>query len=159
MQKSVPKRLLCKRKKWSQASKLLWQDIQKLKVALILICFYFAFMKLVLHSGCPFVVLTGFPCAACGLTRAFVHFLKGEWIKAWAMHPAIFPIILLGIVFVVQRYFRKGSLKGLKKYVIVLIIGMVVLYIYRFATQFPGTPPMSYYKDNLIAYVVKKLKM
>lgn len=159
MQKSVPKRLLCKREKWSQASKLLWQDIQKLKVALILICFYFAFMKLVLHSGCPFVVLTGFPCAACGLTRAFVHFLKGEWIKAWTMHPAIFPIIFLGIVFVVQRYFRKGSLKGLKKYVIVLIIGMVVLYIYRFATQFPGTPPMSYYKDNLIAYVVKKLKM
>ncbi|WP_461812048.1 DUF2752 domain-containing protein [Faecalimonas sp.] len=116
-------------------------------------------MKLILHSGCPFVALTGFPCAACGLTRAFVYFIKGEWIQAWNMHPAIFPIIFLSIAFVVQRYFRKSSLKGFEKYVIVLIVGMVVLYIYRFITKFPGNPPMSYYHDNLIAYIVKKLKM
>ncbi len=144
---------------WKQAGKLFWQDIKKLKIALILIGIYLAFMKFVLHSGCPFVVVTGFPCAACGLTRAGVHFLKGEWIQAWNVHPAIFPIVLLVVVFIIQRYFRQASLKKLKKYAILLIVGMLVLYVYRFATQFPGNPPMSYYRDNLMMRIVKWIKM
>ena len=144
---------------WKQAGKLFWQDIKKLKIALILIGIYLAFMKFVLHSGCPFVVVTGFPCAACGLTRAGVHFLKGEWIQAWNVHPAIFPIVLLVVVFIIQRYFRQASLKKLKKYAILLIVGMLVLYVYRFPTQFPGNPPMSYYRDNLMMRIVKWIKM
>ena len=144
---------------WKQAVKLFWQDIKNMRTALVCIGFYFAFMKIVLHSGCPFVVLTGFPCAACGLTRAGVHFLNGEWIQAWSVHPAIFPIVLLLIVFVVQRYFRQKSLKGLKKYAIILVLGMVILYVYRFITQFPGNPPMSYYSDNLVMRIVKWLRI
>lgn len=144
---------------WKQAGKLFWQDIKRMKIAIILICLYLAFMKFVLHSGCPFVVLTGFPCAACGLTRAGVPFLKGEWIQAWNIHPAIFPIVILFIAFIVQRYFRQASLKGLKKYVIILILGMVILYVYRFFTQFPNNPPMSYYPDNLMLRIVKWMKI
>lgn len=128
---------------------MIWEDVKKNKTALILIAVYFGFMELVLHNGCPMVVLTGFPCPACGLTRAGIHFLKGEWIQAWNLNLFIFPIAAFALTAVIKRYFQQESLDFMKKYVIILIAAMTAYYIYRMMTQFPGNPPMSYYYDNL----------
>lgn len=141
------------------AVKLLWKDIKNLKTPLIISVIFLGFMELVLHNGCLFVVLTGFPCPACGLTRAGVHVVKGEWAWACKLNFMIFPIIILSLAAIVYRYFLQKSLKSLRKYLIVIILAMIVYYIYRMITQFPGEPPMTYYYSNFILKLVKWVRM
>jgi len=36
---------------------------------------------------CPFAALWSVPCPGCGLTRAALLLLRGDWLGAWRMHP------------------------------------------------------------------------
>lgn len=50
---------------------------------------------------CPFHALTGHPCPGCGLSRAGLLLLKGEWSAMWRMHPfapyfAAWAVLLAG---------------------------------------------------------------
>ncbi|MGB5812761.1 MAG: DUF2752 domain-containing protein [Polyangiales bacterium] len=36
---------------------------------------------------CGFLSLTGFPCPGCGLTTAFAHGVRGQWVSAGAANP------------------------------------------------------------------------
>ena len=45
---------------------------------------------------CPFKVLTGCDCPACGLQRSILHLLQGEWGRSFELHPA--PLELLGMM-------------------------------------------------------------
>jgi hypothetical protein len=46
------------------------------------------------HTLCLFRRLTAVPCPGCGLTRAFVHLARGEWLAALADHP-LAPLVVL----------------------------------------------------------------
>jgi len=46
------------------------------------------------HYQCPFLYLTGLPCAGCGMTRAIFAFFHGEFAVA-IRYNAIFPLYLL----------------------------------------------------------------
>lgn len=136
------------------AFKLFIEDVKHIWLGIVAAVMYLAFMELVLHNGCPFVVLTGFPCPACGLTRAGIHLLKGEWLEAFRLNFAIYPIAALFIVAVIRRYFLQKSLHCLLKYVVLLLLVMVIYYMYRMAVLFPSEPPMTYYYDNFIRNIV-----
>ena len=47
---------------------------------------------------CPFRALTGRPCPGCGMSRAFVHLLRGEWTQAVRLHPFA-PLFLMAWAF------------------------------------------------------------
>jgi hypothetical protein len=40
-----------------------------------------------IHHECPFRLITGLPCATCGMTRAFVAMARGDAAAAWAASP------------------------------------------------------------------------
>jgi hypothetical protein len=42
---------------------------------------------LALHSECPFRLVTGLPCATCGMTHAFVALAHGQPLAAWSASP------------------------------------------------------------------------
>lgn len=128
---------------------LLWQDVRSLRIAFLLMAVYFFVMEVFLHNACPFVLVTGYPCPACGLTRAGLHLLQGEFAEAAKLNLFIYPIAALLVLFFLYRYVLRRKADMLVKLTIVLILLMVLYYIYRMCTQFPGEAPMTYYYGNL----------
>lgn len=56
---------------------------------------------------CPFRLLTGIPCPACGLTRSWVHAAHGQWDEALALHafgPALMLLLAVTIVVVAAHW-------------------------------------------------------
>lgn len=45
---------------------------------------------------CGFLLLTGAPCPGCGLTTAFAHAIRGDWMLAANANP--FGLLLFGLV-------------------------------------------------------------
>ena len=49
---------------------------------------------------CGFQMLTGSPCPGCGLTTAFAHGIRGEWVLAFQANPlglALFLIVCASV--------------------------------------------------------------
>ena len=135
--------------------KLLAADIKREKWAVLAIAAYFLIMKRFMYSLCPMVTITGFPCPACGLSRAGFSLLKGHFLWAFEIHPFIYPIVLLVITFFVFRYILRKDTEILKKYLIALMVGLIVYYVYRMIRYFPGDSPMSYYRHNYIRAILE----
>lgn len=139
-----------RRNKFSEAARLLAADIKNCRWALLIIAACLFIEKVLLHTACPFVRLTGFPCPACGLTRAGFALLQGEFALAWQLNSFIYIVVLGGVFFFVWRYILRKELKGLKKYAQAALVLLFGYYIYRMIVYFPGDAPMSYQYDNII---------
>ena len=124
-------------------------DIKRAKWAVIFIIACFVFGSKFLHSICPMVWITGFPCPACGLTRAGIRLLHLDFKGAWKMHPFIYGVIVLVGWFCVRRYIQRKETKSLGKWVILLCVGLILYYMYRMVRYFPGDAPMSYYYGSV----------
>jgi hypothetical protein len=58
---------------------------------------------------CPTAALLGIPCPGCGLTRAVLSALRGNWIEALHFHPLVFvlaPVYVTMLVPLVWQYLR-----------------------------------------------------
>ena len=88
----------------ADALEIFLNDIKSAKWAIGIIIAYFVFFKTVFYSMCPLVVLTGFPCPGCGLTRAGFAVLSFDFVRAWHIHPFIYPMMALIVLFFVNRY-------------------------------------------------------
>lgn len=43
---------------------------------------------------CGMLIMTGYPCPTCGMTTAFAHFVRGQWLRAAWVQPAGFVFAL-----------------------------------------------------------------
>ena len=50
--------------------KRLWKDLRDFKTAIFALVLYNVLARSLFHAFCPQLILTGFPCAGCGMTRA-----------------------------------------------------------------------------------------
>lgn len=139
---------------------LLLKDIRLAKWAVVLITAYFVLGRRTLGGLCPVVMITGFPCPGCGLTRAGLALLRLDFYHAWMIHPFIFPIALLVLLFCFNRYILlKKKMTGLKWCAIFVLSSMILFYIWRMLRYFPGEPPMSYYKYNMLKRLTDMIRM
>lgn len=140
------------RQRITKGIQLFYRDIKSARWAVMLVIAYFAFLKKVLHSLCPMVLITGFPCPGCGLTRAGFQVLRLDLAGACKTHPFIFAVIALAVVFAAERYVcLSRSMRVTKWLSIAVMIGMVIFYIWRMVYLFPDVPPMTYYYRNLLS--------
>ena len=113
---------------------------------------HFTILKYFLYSLCPSVLITGFPCPACGMTRAGGLVLTVHFEEAAKLQPFIYVLGIFTVLCIIHRYLLlKDSYEWMKWCLIIIIISMVLFYTYRMIRYFPNIPPMTYYPYNLIA--------
>lgn len=134
------------RKIWARINR----DIKDAWQPGLIIGIYMIFMSGLLQvSVCPFRGITGLPCPACGLTRAGLLFLSGNFKDAFLVHPFIYPVFVMAVVFCIFRYLLGRSVHWMCYPLVVLGIGLFIYYFYRMAVFFPDVEPMTYTARSL----------
>lgn len=73
----------------------------------------------------------GFDCPGCGLQRATLSLVKGDFTAAFEMYPAIYPLVLL-ILFIITTAFVKIKFELTVKILLAITTGIVILASYIF---------------------------
>ena len=136
-------------------SKRIVSDIRRNAAFLIIIISLWITLNLTFHHFCPLVMLCGFPCPGCGITRAVLAFLSLHPLKAFAYNPTYPLWIGITIAALWLRYVQGSSLKKLHLPLMLIALATLAVYIYRIIFLFPSNPPMTYVHDNLLAHIFK----
>ena len=138
--------------------KRLWErlikDIRDFKIAIAAIILYNVLARSQFHAFCPQLILTGFPCAGCGMTRAVFYILTGQFARGLRLNPAAPLWILFLCWFFYNRYVRGVYQKGTRFWLGLVCVVTLAVYGYRMLYCFPGEPPMVYYRNNLLRKMI-----
>jgi hypothetical protein len=55
---------------------------------------------------CLSKTLFGFECLGCGFQRAFFLVFNGQFVDAFWMYPAIYPLLFLGMLLLISRFYK-----------------------------------------------------
>ena len=98
---------------------------------------------------CLFKYTVGIPCPGCGLTRAWLSFLKMEWEQAFKWHPLFWmvPIVIIRTAFIKGKVFKNKR----TDIILVLLVALLAFGVYcmRMVALFPDQAPMDYNKQSL----------
>lgn len=133
----------------------IWKDIKSVRIAILALLLYNVIVRSVFHAFCPQLILTGFPCAGCGMTRAVFYILTGRFARGMQLNPAAPLWILFLACFFVNRYLRGGApLKHMRLWLGFVCLVTFVIYLYRMLHFFPGEPPLVYYRNNILRWLL-----
>lgn len=108
----------------------------------LIIIFIAAFILYNIALGCPVRNLLGFPCPACGLTRATAAALRGDFALAFSCHP-LFPLayicLLLFILYLFLSAKHKLTKKRDKLFAVIFICILIAFLAVYFIRIFTGT--------------------
>ncbi len=79
--------------------------------------------------------LFGFDCLGCGAQRALVLVLKGEFVSAFKMYPAIYSILLL-LLFLVVNLFVKFKGDWYIKAGLIILNAVIIITAYMYKVSF-----------------------
>ena len=78
------------------------------KVATLVLLTIAAAAMYLLRLGCPLLRLTGIPCPGCGMTRAVLALLRGDFAGALQLHGMVWSLPVLLLLFLYDgRLFRR----------------------------------------------------
>lgn len=137
--------------------KRIWMDVYSIKIAILLIVMYFILAELLFDCVCPFYILTGYPCAGCGLTRVAFYLFTGEWKKAIDMNLSVLAWVAFLLWFVIRRYIQGKETKHFTMLLILVSLITLIYYIYRMIAFFPRKEPMVYADKNILSMWMKNL--
>jgi hypothetical protein len=129
----------------------IYKDIKDYwKIAFILLL-YIILTSIILHDSCCVVLITGFPCPGCGLTRAVLALLRLDFKTAWNMNPGVYLFVVICLYYGI-RYYIFGK-KGSYDYVVFIAFNIIlsVIYVVRMFLYFPNVEPMLYRDNNLLS--------
>lgn len=90
-----------------QTTTSIWEDLYSICFALILLLIYFAVTQTIFHTCCPFAILTGISCPACGLTRAAFLLLTGHFTAAAQLNLTVYLWVPFLLYLCIFRYFLR----------------------------------------------------
>lgn len=130
-------------------------DLKEYRFAIMGLFVYSIVVRIAFHAFCPMVIMTGFPCPGCGLSRAVWFLLRGEFARSFALHPLAGAWLALALYFVINRYATGGKIS--RRFTVcagLVAAATAVLYLYRMAFLFPGRPPVSYTGRSILERLV-----
>ena len=139
------------KKRWKEIGNRIYADVKEYGWAAVIFAVYYVFIHLIKAAFCPLLQITGIPCAGCGLTRAFLFIIRGEFTRAFYIHPMAYVIILFLLYCVFFRYIKGSRIRGFKPAFILLIAAMLIFYIVRMFLHFPDRVPYVYMRENTLA--------
>lgn len=75
---------------------------------------------------CMSKTLTGMDCPGCGIQRSISFLMQGEFIEAFYMYPAIYPMIIL-FVFLIFDWFQKVKFgEKIKLGLVIITLGTIL---------------------------------
>lgn len=137
-----------------QAAGRVWKDIKEYKWLGIVLITYYLLVEYTFSAFCPLVIITGFPCPGCGITRALLCVFTGQFARAWSINPLIYAVLFTALYAGVQRYLLGRRVKGFYQLLCIVAVLMIVVYIYRMYRYFPHRPPMSITRGSLFEKIL-----
>lgn len=131
--------------------KLFIKDVKSAIPASMIFVIYTVVAKTFFARYCPFVMVTGLPCAGCGMTRATILFLSGKFVQSLVMHPMVLSFGILAFAYCLFKYVLFIDTRTLKSAFIFILAATILVYILRMFLYFPTKVPMVYYENNLIS--------
>lgn len=134
----------------------IWKDIKSLWIAILALLLYNVIARSVFHAFCPQLILTGVPCAGCGMTRAVFYILTGRFARGMQLNPAAPFWIVFLVWFLINRYLRGIRPKSTQLWLGIVCLATLVIYLYRMLNFFPGDPPLVYYSNNILRRLIRR---
>lgn len=74
----------------------------------------------------------GIECMGCGLQRSVVLLFQGEFIQAFYMYPAIYPLLFLSTVIIAKFFYKFKHAERLITILAIATISVIILnYLYK----------------------------
>lgn len=146
------------KKEIRDAMPIIWmrvkQDIKQHGTGVLAVVVLYFIMHALFGAFCPSVIVTGFPCPGCGMTRAVLYLLKGQFSRSWALNPSAILWVAWVLWFAFERYIRGRKCKGLNRALVGIALFMITVYIVRMIRYFPDKPPYVYTGNNLFSRII-----
>lgn len=139
-----------KKLKLKESGKRLLTDLKAYGPAGIIFLVYYGIVHLTHSAFCPLLRLTGVPCAGCGLTRAFLFLLHGEFARAAYINPMAYALLAVLLYCAYFRYIRGSKIKEFRILLTCLVTVMLIFYVIRMYLYFPDRVPYVYMPDNIL---------
>ena len=137
-------------KKIKEIAERIKADIKAYGMAAVIFLVYYQISHWLFIAFCPMIIVTGLPCAGCGLTRAFLYLFTGQPERAFFINPTAFLIVAFALYCGFFRYVRGTKIKGFGAALALLMAGMLIFYFYRMYLYFPDRTPYVYTRGNLL---------
>lgn len=134
------------------------RDIRKNLWAFLFTADWLLLLNTFFGNVCVSKLLLGIPCAACGMSRAFMSLLSFDFKRAFLWHPLFLLVIIDAAVFIYANYFNKKANRLFTVVSIAFLVIAFAVYIIRMYCMFPGTAPMDFEEHNLISYIFSQFE-
>lgn len=118
---------------------------------------YIVSVNTILHEGCPFEIVFGIPCPACGLTRSVVSALKFDFLSAFHYHPLFLLVIPTMIVIIYKDYKYVNKIYNSNIFWIVLISSFILTYVLRMIFLYPNDV-LKINENSLLQIIIRFIK-
>ena len=130
------------------------KDLWDNRAPIIALAIMWVLAELVFHRFCPVVIMSGFPCPGCGLTRALFNLITLHPIKALEYNPSYPLWVALVVAFVIRRYVQGKSTRILRYPLMAVCLMTIGIYVWRMTALFPGKEPMVFFKGNVFGRIM-----
>jgi hypothetical protein len=111
---------------------------------------YFLAANFLFGYICPVMIIVGLPCPGCGMTRAGLLFLTGNFSQSFSFHPMFVPAMVFMAIAAALKFFRPEKTNVLQTPAIIFFVIIVAVYVFRMVNLFPNQPPMVINYDSIL---------